>query len=188
MAHQRQIIRDAVVALLRGRTSAGADVFVEDRPRVRQSKLPAIVVFSGDEDSDHKGSAPRELEREAEIQIEIFAAETPTKRAADARDDLALEVENLMHADPYLGGAAGDSYLSGTTVDVDVGGDKIIGAATLTYAVTYRTLAPAAPSNLDDFEEVDARHRIVGITDGPGGTDPNHLLDGHDTFVVEETP
>lgn len=177
MAHQRQVIRDAVVARLLSHTAAGTRVFVEDRRSVRTGELPAIVVFSTKEISDHEGTAARELKRDMDLVIEAYAAETAGTKAADARDNLALEIETVMHADPYLGGVAGDSFLSETELQVDEVGDRLIAAAALTYAITYHTLAPEAPTDLDDFERVQATHKIKG---GVGDTVP-----AVDQFTVE---
>jgi hypothetical protein len=177
--HQCKLIRDAVVAKLRNHTAAEARVFVEDRRRIRRAELPAIVIFSQDETSEHGETAPRELTREMDVAIEAWVAESQTVTAADARDALALQIETAMHADPYLDDTAADSYLSRTQRDVDIEGDRMLGLAVLTYSVTYRTLAPEPPTDLDDFRRAGVTHRIAAADDNNAA---------HDEIVVQEAP
>lgn len=179
MPAQCQLIRDVVVALLRGRTAAGARVFIEDRRAIKRNQLPAIVVFNLSETSDHEQTAPRELTREMDLSIEAWAAETSTETAANARNALAQQIEDLMHADPQLAGTAADSYLSSTERDVDTDGERPLGLAILSYSVTYRTPAPAAPEGLDDFRTAGVTHQIVGA-----GSDNA----AHDEIVLQEAP
>ncbi len=179
MPDQCQLIREAVKAKLLNHTAAGPRVFVEDRRHVRRGELPAIVVFSQDETSEHGGTAPRELTHEMDVAIEAWAAETSTVTAADARDELSKQIKTAMHADRYLDGTASDSFLSGTKRDVDTEGDRLIGLAVLTYSVTYRTLAPEPADNLDDFRRANVTTRIVGAVDDNAA---------HDVIVVQGDP
>ncbi len=177
MAHQRQLIRQAVRALLLNQTAALAKIETTRVTRYRKSELPAIAVYTSEEMVAEASSttAPRELTRELDVVIAGWVGFGDGMD--DAMDDLALEIETAMHADPYLGGLAGDSILKASTMAVDGEGDALMGFLTLTYGVTYRTLAPEAQTNLANFHTVDARHRIVGITDP--------TQDGEDNFIVE---
>ena len=58
-------------------------------------------------------------------------------------------IEAIMHADPYFGGAAADSILTGTSFDFSTEGERDMAAITLQYGFTYRTCAPAQPTTLD---------------------------------------
>ncbi len=121
MAHQRTVIRNAVVALLLGQTAAASRVYAARRaPSLRKNELPAICVYTDEEDSDTGQSAPRELEREVDLLVVAFVM--PDDDADAAMDDIALQVETAMHADPYL-------PLKKTVTAADLGTDRLTIAA-----------------------------------------------------------
>lgn len=182
--HQRQVICDKVVDLLvAGATVAGARVypnrFLPLRTKGAKDELPAILVYTLSETSDDEDTAPRELTRKLELAIDgIVAVESDADAALNA---LALEIETVMHADPYLDETAGDSLLTDTDLGVEPDGDRLLGRVALTYEVTYRTLAPepTADEDMDDFETVEATYK----TDGVDQSDDD---DAEDVFTVEE--
>lgn len=183
--HQRKVIRDVVVGLLLGRTAAELRVLASRVVPYRKNELPAISVYTLDEtvDGDSASTAPRELTRDLKLEIAGWVAHIPDGPLVDdAMDALALEIETAMDADPFLAGAVGDSILEGTTMAIRGEGDALMGIVTLTYAVTYRTLAPEPPAldSLDDFLTADTLYRPPGTpTDGEVA---------HDTILVQETP
>lgn len=162
--HQRQVIRAAIVALLTGHTAAEARVVPCRRNPLRQSDLPAISVYTIDEtvDDESAATAPRELTRRLEVVVQSWVPVTAS--IDDDMDALALEIETAMHADPFLGGAVGDSILKATNLRIDPEGKEPVGVVTMTYEVTYRTLAPEPPaeSELDDFRRADTRFNLGG--------------------------
>lgn len=178
MAHQRQVIRTAIRDLLDGATAAGARVYATRMIPLRRAELPSICVYTLEESvtADSLNTAPRELTRELPVVIECRVA--PGANVDDAMDAIALEVETAMHADPYLGGACGESILDSTIMEVAVEGDRETGFVALTYQVTYRTFAPEEPDGLDDFN-------TVGATQNLGG-DQAAEDDTHDVFTVQE--
>lgn len=177
--HHRTIVRRAVRDLLKGKTSAGQKVDTTRIDTWRDNELPAISVYTTVEDVDDASTetAPRELKRQ--VDVEIVGAVGASDRMDDAMDALALEIETVMHADPFLGDVASDSILTGTEANVHNEGKRLIGLVVLTYQVTYRTIAPE-PQELDDFVTADTRTRVDGVTD------PNQ--DAHDIVVVQEIP
>lgn len=184
MAHPRKLVRQAVVALLTGATSAGARV---DATRVephRKTQLPAISVYTLSEESTPESatSAPRELLRIVRVEIAGFVAHSDAVPVDDAMDNLAEQIEAAMDADRYLSGAAGESVLERTEMQVreeDGRSDPLVGIVTLTYAVEYRTEPTVGP--LDDFLRATATHALA---DGlPGDTVP-----ASDSFTVQEAP
>lgn len=174
--HQRTVIRRAVRDFLKGKTAAGNMVEATRRDKYRQNELPAIAIYTpaDDVDEDSKDTSPRELKRD--LTVRIVGRVKDSERVDDVMDALALEIENVMHADPYLGGVAGDSILRGTEVGIDDEGERPIGVITLTYSVTYRTAAPAAPE-LDDFNTADTKYD-VGV--------PEEEQQAHDVVTVQE--
>lgn len=184
MAHPRKLIRQAVVAaLVAANTAAGERVSATRVEPHKKSQLPAISVYTLREPVNTDASvntAPRELEREVKVEITGWVAHTDEYPVDDAMDDLAEQIEATMDTDPYLDGAAGDSILENTEMQVvedDGRSDPIVGVVTLTYSVTYRTSPVAAV--LDNFLRVDAIYQVVG---GDEYTDP-----AEDQFTVQET-
>lgn len=182
MAHQRKLVRQAVVALLANTTAAGARVQAT-RIDPWKKQLPAISVYTLSEESAPEAelSAPRELLRIVKVEIAGFVAHTEAVPVDDAMDNLAEQIEAVMDADRYLGGAAGESVLERTEMQVreeDGRSDPLVGIVTLTYAVEYRTEATVGP--LDDFITVHTDHEVVSaVTDTPPASD---------RFTVQEAP
>jgi hypothetical protein len=167
--HQRTAIRTFVRDLLKnGGTAAGTRVHKFQVDPRRLNQLPALSVYILEEavEDDSKTTAPRELERRAPLVIEGWVGEQEGTDIDDALDALALEVETLMHADPYLGGTVGaaGAVLEDTAIAVLEQGDRRLGMVALVYGVTYYTLAPEPPADddLDDFLTVEATHNPGG--------------------------
>jgi hypothetical protein len=161
MPHQRKVIRDAIRALLVGQTVADDRVTATRVLPYRRSELPAISIYTLDETvhAESRTTAPRELSRELRLEIAGWVAHGAGMD--DAMDALALEIETAMHADPYFGDAAADSILETTTMGVRGEGDSLTGLVTLTYAVTYQSPAPEAPTDLDDFLTAHVTHNLA---------------------------
>lgn len=174
--HHRTIVRRAVRDLLKGRTSAGQKVDTTRIDTWRDNELPAISVYTRVEDVDDESAetAPRELRRQ--VEVEIVGAVGASDHMDDVMDALALEIETVMHADPFLGDVASDSILSGTEANVRDEGKRLIGIIILTYQVTYRTDAPEAPA-LEDFNTADTKYD-VGV--------PEEGQQAHDVVTVQE--
>lgn len=167
MAHQRKVIRKAIAnALVTAATAAEGRVYASRAIPLRRLDLPAIAVYTLTEEvtEDSAATAPRELERQLSVVIECWAAAAQYQLIDDVLDDLAEEVEAAMHADPYFGDACGDSILSSTEIELDDSGDRLLGLARLTYAVTYRQLAPAA-QDLDDWRTAEIDYSLAGEQD-----------------------
>lgn len=182
MAHPRKLLRQAVAALLAGAsTAAAARVYATRVAPVRKDQLPAIAVYTEDEevDPDTFQTAPRELKRDVDLVIEGYVAHSAAVPVDDAMDNLAEQIEAAMDGDRWLDGTAGESVLARTETGIaDPNSDPLIGVVRLTYTVTYRT-SPTAPTLTNDFNTVDVKTTPQG-----GVTDTAPL---EDTFTVEET-
>lgn len=154
MAHQRMLIRKAVVAMLiAANTDAGSRVKPTRVEPHKKSQLPAIAVYTLSEDIDDelsRDSAPRELTRSLKLEIAAWVADSEAVTVDDAMDNIAAEIEAAMDADWYLtdptqpsnGSTAANSILIGTEMQVvedDGRSDPLVGIVTLTFDVTYRT-------------------------------------------------
>lgn len=183
MAHQRQLIRQAISQALIGAGTGAADrVYPSRKLPLRRPELPAIGVYILEEevDDDSETTAPRELTRRAVVTIEANVLATDAVNVDDAMDAIALEIEAAMAADPSLGGQASDSILAATGIDLIDEGDRMTGLVILSYRVTYYTFAPEPPTDeeLDDFETVQATHNP--------GNDAAAGEEAVDLFTVEE--
>ena len=158
--HQRQVIRAAVLAILLNATTAGARVYATRVLPYQMTELPVIAIYTLQDDvaDSSRSTAPRELTRSLSLNIEAWVA--PGTNVDDAMDDIALEIENLMHADPYLGDVCVDSLLTATTTESVEDVDRELGIVILTYDVTYRTDAPEAPVGMDDFNTADTIYQV----------------------------
>jgi hypothetical protein len=174
MPHHRQLIRAAAVDMLTGQTDAGSRVYRTRSLPVRKIPLPAISVYTLEElvTPESVDTAPRELTRELPLLIEGWVR--AGENVDDAMDELAVQIEAAMHADPYLRDTAAESILDSTVMEVIEDGDREMGLIVLTYAVTYRTLAPEAPTNLDEFLTAPTKYRVPGTTDA---NDAEDLID-----------
>lgn len=171
MAHPRKLIRKAVVALLvNANTAAAARVFPTRVPPIRKTELPAIAVYTEDEETDQDSmtTAPRELKRDVVVAVELYVVHSDSYTVDDATDDLAEQVENAMNGNRYLSGTAGECVLVSTETGIaDGSADPIVGIAKLSYRATYRSDTAAGIAN-DDFLRADAKYQVVGgVSDTP---------------------
>ena len=157
--HQRQTIREAIHTALLNNTTAAARVSRNRLNPYRIKELPAIDIVSvaDDVEPDSVDTAPRELEHSYSVGVRGWVAVTDD--VDDVMDDLAQEIETLMYADPYFGGATADSILTGTSFDFSPQGDLDAGSVTLLYDFKYQTQAPEPPVGLDDFNTAHATHK-----------------------------
>lgn len=134
MAHQRELISQAVVALLiAASTAAGSRVYATRTDPFKKGGLPALSVYTLNDPANADASS--EMEEAHALALEIAAWADPS-----AINSLAKQVEDAMRADPYFGGLASDSVITGTVIEVveqDGRSDPVVAIAVLTYAVTY---------------------------------------------------
>ena len=135
MNHARTQIRQAVTALLKtGNTAAGSNVFETQVYALEDPKLPAILVYTNQEAlEDQTISYPRTQIRQLSLTVEGYAK--ANNKVDETTDDLALEIEQLIAADPTLGGLIKDSVLNTTETQLSNEGEKPIAVVTLTDAV-----------------------------------------------------
>ncbi len=159
--HQRQIIREAVHAALLNNTSVGTKVSKNRQLTYREGQLPAIDLANNSDDVDPASAdtAPLELFHTYSLDVRVRVA--VTDEADNAMDALAEEIEPLMHADPFFGGAAGGngSRLTGTTFNIGAEGELDIGLMVLKYDFQYYTDAQPVLSGMDDFNTAYATHK-----------------------------
>lgn len=166
MAHQRQLIREAVRAQLLGKTAAADRVYETRTVPWRTVELPAISIYTLDEtiDPDSRQTAPRELTRQ--LRLQVLGVVRVGANVDDQLDALAEEVERAIDADPNFAGTAFDSILQSVQLAVDIQGDRPVGELQMVYAVTYNTDAPKAADITPPLVDFGRAH----ITTDLGGT------------------
>ena len=148
MAHHRKVIRDAVVTALTGLATTGSSVYPTRTYPLDEAKLPALCVYTISEDSavDSMKVSTRGLRRSLELAVEGIAVNNGA--LDEALDQIALEVETAIGADPTFAGKCYDCTLSQTRISVRGGeSQKEIGSVVMTFAVTYRTKASDPSTN-----------------------------------------
>jgi len=144
MSHVRQQIREAIATALTGLPTTGARVFQTRVYPVEDVDLPALLIYSQNEDSTPISiTAPRTMERSLLLQVEAVA-----KGVTDLDDELdtiCAEVEVAL-AMPLavLDGIATSIALTATEIEI-VAAEKPTGRARLSYRVDYFT-AENAPT------------------------------------------
>lgn len=140
MPHHRKALRDAVVTALTGLASTGARVYPTRTYPVDAAALPALCVYTLSEASEvHNMGAARSLLRVLDLAVEAVAQVNDT--LDDTLDQICLEVETAIGADPTLGGKCYDCSLAATKIAVRGEAEKETGSAVLSFALRYRTRA-----------------------------------------------
>lgn len=136
MTHARTQIRQAVVNLLKDNTAAGSRVYASRVYALDDPKLPALLVFTPQEGMGNPSmQRPRTQQRNLQLVIEGYVkARGDIDAEADA---LALEVEQIIGADPTLGGLVKDAMLDTSTTQLSGEGEKPVAIISLTFAVLY---------------------------------------------------
>ena len=139
MAHPRETIVDAVVALLiAAATAAGARVLATRFDSHKKGELPAVSVYGLNDPVDEESSSEMEVAHDLNLEITGWVAHTDAIPVDDAMNDLAQEIEVAMRAAPYLSGNASDVVHQGTLMEVvQAPNDPVVGVVVLTYSVKY---------------------------------------------------
>ena len=136
MKHARTQIRNAVTALLKGNTTAGNNVFEARVYPINDPKLPALLIYTKQETvGDQSMSRPRTQQRELFVTIEAYVK--ARGNVDEDTDNLALEIEQLIAADPTLGGLVKDISLDTTDTQFSDDGERPVAVAILTFSVLY---------------------------------------------------
>ena len=170
----RKLIRKKVTEILKNKTDAKDKVFPNASVPPWEEELPVILVYARSESISEYAHAPRELERDLDLAIEIIATgpevnlelKTPEpgkKTLEDILDDIAEQVECAMSIDETLGGTADGSILQNTELEFDSAGGQPIGSARLTYSIAYFTMAPRSLDKqgvLPDFKTAETNWHV----------------------------
>jgi predicted transcriptional regulator len=136
MSHARTQTRQAVAALLKGKTDAGNNVYEARVHPLGEGELPAILIYTKQEALEEQTiSRPRTQQRQLELSIEAYVK---TRGKIDVNTDaLATAIEKEIASDPTLGGLVKDTVLESTETQFSDDGEQPIAWVVLTYSVLY---------------------------------------------------
>lgn len=172
MAHERVTIRSKLKILLSdaAMSGIGSNVFNNRfRPVWENSELPCVVIWTRDEDSEIFTVAPKRYQRKTRVVVELLAKANET--LDDALDNFADTIEDLIAVSAGLANPLGITAfevdgvdLVGTDMEIETGGDTLIGSLKMTFEVTWYRWAPKQQS-LDDFDGGDFELDVTGDND-----------------------
>jgi hypothetical protein len=142
MSSQRKAVRHAIIAILKAaNTSAGQRVEGSRVTETPPAKLPAIYVYTLDDEADEQSqsSAPRTLHRNLDIVVEALAAAlaSPSTPIDDVLDDFGEQIETALGADPTLSGTVADSVFQEAAIMFGSLGDKYYGRLMIRLSAVY---------------------------------------------------
>lgn len=143
MTHARVQIRAAVAAALANLPTTGGNVFPGRPWPLDEGERPGIVVLTPAEDAEVDAIGPVKLMRTLEV---LVIGYDDGDAIEDRLDQIALEVETAIAADPTLGGTVKEIVLSGTAMEIDQARSRA-GEIRMTFTAGYRTTR-AAPGTI----------------------------------------
>ena len=154
----RKAIRAAIVArLIEANTRAGTCVY-SNRAEAWQhemdgGELPAISVYTKEEQATVWNIAPREYERTVKLAIECLLDQQDNKAGDDEMDDFLQEVEAaLLDREGILHEWVESLKMTGTQVQLSDEGQRVVLVGTLNLDLVYHTSVDEAQGELEDFE------------------------------------
>jgi hypothetical protein len=131
--HQREQIRQAIFTLLQPHPLLNK-LFVTRTKPTAESKLPFANVMSGTEVSEDLTDNWLEF-RTLQVHVLLYVQQSPG--VADALDNLAEAVENLLSKDQTLGGVCSKFRYKGCEPDYDSAVAQESALLTMNYEVEY---------------------------------------------------
>lgn len=174
MSAQRIKIRNFAVSLLKNKTLAGDRVFSSKTVSNWTKNLPAINIYTADEDISEFNQSPRILKRDMTLRLEIAVACSEEAKAADELDKLMQQIEDEFEKDDTLRGNCEDIILSKIAVEFDPGGEQPIGAAQMDWLCKYTTNAPGTRNGQraeNDFNGANVDWQTEGDNTAPEAED-----------------
>lgn len=136
MPHKRKDIRDAIQTLLVNQTSAGDRVYINRTKLLDKVKLPAILIYI-----DTETAITRDIRNTSSIRTLValiqIVASGKDDATDDTLDDVALEIETIMYANPSISAKALGATYTGTEFERDNQGESKIASASLSYEIKY---------------------------------------------------
>lgn len=160
MAHQRKLIRQAIMASLKAaNTKAGSRIFGNRSRQILEDEIPCILVYTSNEPVELFNEAPAEYKRKMNVSIELIAKANSEDDLDDVLDDFCEQVEAAIFSDDnFYGPIASLVELGETVIEVLSEGKNPVGGAKITTTFTYYQNLPGDLSGrLNDFETADVK-------------------------------
>lgn len=148
MSNPRAAIREALKTILKGPaegpapTGAGQKVYSSRSTPIGPKRLPALLIYTRDERRDDSYRHDAIIRRLLDVYVEL-AAVGPD--ADDVVDLIATQVEQVVAADPTLGGAVDAAEWQATETEYDGDGGEPLAGGRVRFEVAYYTVPPEAP-------------------------------------------
>jgi hypothetical protein len=136
MSHVRTQIRSAAVAALAGLATTGANVFAGRTRPLAKDHPHTLLVYAIEErsDTDAMGGILARI-----LTLAVEGRVTTDDEPDDLLDQIALEVEPVMVAQPLLGGLVLEITLQATRIMTLPAGERHAGEIRMEFRVLYRT-------------------------------------------------
>jgi len=177
MAHQRKLIRDAIVLrLLQAGTLAERRVFGSRAAPLQPKELPALLVYTKSEQVEISNVAPQEFKRTLTVSLELVAQSDREETLDDLLDEFAFQVEKSIFSDQYFDDLVSECVLGDTDIEILSDGEKPIGAVKINLLITYFQRLPADDSSdgFDDFLKIGTK---VDLPTADGSFENDDLVD-----------
>tara|TARA_R110000824_G_scaffold82382_6_gene206494 strand:- start:1829 stop:2269 length:441 start_codon:yes stop_codon:yes gene_type:complete len=139
VTHPRTTIRDKFLSLLSGQTHAGTRIY--DSRTQPVSTLPALRIFTRDDEFIEWRSLGHAAHRKVEVSIECLVSDNDESDAADACDVLCRQVEVRLNDFPDIDGTALARTYNSTNIEFNNDTDPPVVMGSVVFDVEY----------LDDF-------------------------------------
>jgi hypothetical protein len=134
-AHMRTQIRNAVASLLAGLSTTGSNVFKSRVQQYADNKLPALNIVTNNEDVTTLTVGERTYEKN--LTVAIFIKCKATDDVDEEIDQIMLEVEQAIAANPTLGGLVTDMTLTAADAETRLEVEKETGQGVMAYIANY---------------------------------------------------
>lgn len=175
MTHPRQELREAAKALLinqgpwQGRVHTNRMRAISQRPGQRSSRdqLPALVIYTRNEQAQLFNAAPRIYRCVVELVFEFVAADHDT--LDNDLDDAAEIIERIIGRNDRLSGTVNNSEYSSSQITIVDQGELQIGSVALTFNAEYDRFAPDDGFNatLADLNTVETQYSLNNAQPDP---------------------
>lgn len=159
MGSKRKIIRNEIVDILQRASIVNRKSLRASRSTVYEIKdLPAISVYTRQEEIEERSEAPREGRRNLSLVIEVIVADSEDNEASDKLDAIVEKIESTLTEDDTIDCSADDIILR--RIDFDFEGEnfeKPIHSASMEWLVKYRDYFPRGPRS-DENEDLETIH------------------------------
>lgn len=161
MGARLQEIRAALKARLLNRTDAEDRVSTNRAERVWELGLPAICIYTLEEEDELDSEAPPSYWCRASVVVQLLLEGEQQLPLDDLTDQLGEQVSQLVKADPYLGGLALRAHQVRWQIAVRDEGHQPIAGARLTWEFTWHERAPIGdPGELAPWKIADTRFSL----------------------------